>query len=469
MLQPYILARVVLGRHFDYVEIGTADFDTIAQQLANTHAVGLSVEPVEEHLRRLPSGPGYQQKVQAAVSEEDGWADLYVVRPEYMEPSCTSETLAGLGLPYCLPWWFRATASLNRPASLVEVHAGPKALEAQMTVKVQTLTYRSLLLLHNVTSIGILKIDTEGLDVQILRQALDHGAATGEFPERIQFEKNNLTDMSQAFSVYHALETMYDCWIPAAEDDVHCLRLRDLALGRPESTSGDSEEPLQPTWWRVELPGRVAVSAVRIHASPEDSRPGSWMMSVGNSPDPSENPACGRLAAELAPGSSWASACGAEGRFLALLAGRENSRQQPRPYRVEVLGAATPSGAWRASAGRECAATGRLFDGYDPACEARCREDEKCRFFTIYSSLWCATSASCDEDMPSSSSAITFSVQSSRSRPLRLGDARQSSEDWGGSPGRAIDGRLDPHFVAGSCSHTAGGDQESSPGAWWSA
>ena len=43
--------------------------------------------------------------------------------------------------PYCLPWWFRATASLHQPAKLVEVHAGSKALEAQMVVKVPTVTW----------------------------------------------------------------------------------------------------------------------------------------------------------------------------------------------------------------------------------------------------------------------------------------------------------------------------------------
>ena len=59
---------------------------------------------------------------------------------EYMEPACSNATVRQLGLPYCLPWWFRATASLHRPAPLVAVHAGDKALEAQMAVKVPTLS-----------------------------------------------------------------------------------------------------------------------------------------------------------------------------------------------------------------------------------------------------------------------------------------------------------------------------------------
>eukprot|EP00439_Symbiodinium_sp_Y106_P057486 s2217_g8.t1 len=154
------------GEAFDYVEIGTADFDTLAQRLQDVDVRGLSVEPVEEHLQRLPDRPK-KEKVAAAIAEDgrvlelaprplqvDGWADLYVVRPEYMEPQCSNETVASLGLRYCLPWWFRATASLGRPSSLVDVHAAEKATEAQMVVKVQTLTYRSLMERYNVTGPG---------------------------------------------------------------------------------------------------------------------------------------------------------------------------------------------------------------------------------------------------------------------------------------------------------------------------
>lgn len=73
---------------------------------------------------------------------------------------------------YCLPWWFRATASLHKPAALVDVHAGEKAVEAQMVVKVPTVSYASLMERFDVTSLHLLKIDTEGFDVLILRQML---------------------------------------------------------------------------------------------------------------------------------------------------------------------------------------------------------------------------------------------------------------------------------------------------------
>ena len=68
-------------------EIGTADFDTLAQQLHGTDAVGLSIEPVEEHFQQLPVKETSetkigQRKLWAAVAEQDGEAGLYVVRPD---------------------------------------------------------------------------------------------------------------------------------------------------------------------------------------------------------------------------------------------------------------------------------------------------------------------------------------------------------------------------------------------------
>ncbi|OLQ12033.1 hypothetical protein AK812_SmicGene4140 [Symbiodinium microadriaticum] len=311
------------GEAYDYVEIGTADFDTLAQRLQDVDVRGLSVEPVEEHLRRLPDRPK-KEKVAAAIAEVDGWADLYVVRPEYMEPQCSNETVASLGLRYCLPWWFRATASLGRPSSLVDVHAAEKAHEAQMVVKVQTLTYRSLMERYNVTSLRLLKIDTEGLDALILRQMLRYGEEVGFFPDRVQFERNNLTDFSGSQQTFDALQAAFDCWIPPAEDDVHCLRLVDIAPSRPTTASGSE---VDPPWVRVELPDRLPVPAVEL----PDRLPvpaatlladgytlSSIAYQVGDSRDASNHRTCGTLRPTLHGIAAVRCPAGVEGRFLTL-------------------------------------------------------------------------------------------------------------------------------------------------------
>ncbi|CAK9092374.1 unnamed protein product [Durusdinium trenchii] len=449
----------VQGLALDYLEIGTADFDTLAQQLHGTEGVaGLSVEPVEEHFQRLPERPPLLQKLRAAVAEADGEAELYVVRQEYMEPQCSNETVRELGLPYCLPWWFRATASLHRPAALVSVHAGPKALEAQVAMRVPTVSYASLMRRYGVTRLHLLKIDTEGFDVFILKQMLAWGEMTGQYPERLQFERNNLTDVQESQQILEALQAAYDCWIPAAEDDVQCLRLGDLAVGQPYASSGVS---FPTPWWRLQLPDRLQVAGVRISLEDKDS----LVVKVGDSLGIHLNRLCGPV--QSTETGAVVARCALEGRYVMLL-----GTSQPR--QVEVLGPRTAFGAFRLSLGQRCCHRGcnssdtSLFEGYDPQCERRCREDHSCHFFTSFNSLWCITYADCEEELPERDAAsVTFGLWPRELLPLPIlrSSAQQSSVDWGGEAHRAIDGIFDPHFLRGSCSHTAQESQNS----WWAA
>ena len=73
-----------------FVEIGTSDFDTLAHRFfAEGFWTGVSVEPIASYLERLPTRPGFT-KVNAVVSDVDGFQELFMV-PE--------ETIKALGLP----------------------------------------------------------------------------------------------------------------------------------------------------------------------------------------------------------------------------------------------------------------------------------------------------------------------------------------------------------------------------------
>lgn len=481
------------GLHYDFLEIGTADFDTLAQQLSTADGItGISVEPVLSHLNRLPRAEG-QHKVHAAISDADGMADLYVVRSEYMEPTCTAKTVQDLGIPYCLPWWFRATASLHSPSQLVEVHLGNLSPDAQMTIPVRTLTYRTLLEAYDVSSIEMLKIDTEGFDVQILRQVLSYGQASGMWPERIQFERNNLTVSPHASNVYGSLQRMYECLVPAGDEDVRCFRLRDILAGRPltpQSFVSVSElaNGFTDPWfsWAARLPERISVSFVRVavpDAWPHSSlgvQMALWEVTLGDLPTVARNKRCSRLRVALEPGTVGEFPCGDDGRYVGVLAIGPSplaTVAPPKLPRVEVLGVVTQRGAVRVLTGRRCCPNSCdepkwLFDGYASSCETRCRDNPACRFFTVYDSLWCSTSATCNEDTPTSlPSAITLSLEASLLLPIQLSNARQSSTSWGGTADRAIDGSDLAHFMSGHCSHTDegdGGDNRIS-GPWWTA
>ncbi|CAL1146209.1 unnamed protein product [Cladocopium goreaui] len=460
----------VCGVALDYIEIGTADFDTLAQQLHGTDPVGLSIEPVEEHFQQLPVKETSetkigQRKLWAAVAEQDGEADLYVVRPEYMEPQCSNATVRQLGLQYCLPWWFRATASLHKPAALVDVHAGEKAVEAQMVVKVPTVSYASLMERFDVTSLHLLKIDTEGFDVLILRQMLKWGKTTSQYPERVQFERNNLTDAREAEELFFELQAVYDCWAPATEDDVQCLRLGNIAAGDrlPTASSGWFHMEI-PSWWRMELPDRLTVAAVQLATSTGPSGP--MAVTVGDSPVVHQNRRCGHRSHGRSDDLvALVAHCALEGRYVGLLG---SSKAEDVEILVPLLGEAFRLSMGRVCCHRECNSTDtHLFEGYDPRCEERCRNDRNCRFFTSFSSLWCITYADCDEELLSLLPGTTFGIAQNEFLPLPLNEARQSSLDWGGEPERAIDGKFDPHFLMGSCSHTA--EETDSNGTWWAA
>lgn len=306
---------------------------------------------------------------------------------------------------YCLPWWFRATASLHKPAALVDVHAGEKAVEAQMVVKVPTVSYASLMERFDVTSLHLLKIDTEGFDVFILRQMLKWGKTTSQYPERVQFERNNLTDAREAEELFFELQAVYDCWAPATEDDVQCLRLGNIAAGDrlPTASSGWFHMEI-PSWWRMELPDRLTVAAVQLATSTGPSGP--MAVTVGDSPVVHQNRRCGHRSHGRS--DDLVAHCALEGRYVGLLG---SSKAEDVEILVPLLGEAFRLSMGRVCCHRECNSTDtHLFEGYDPRCEERCRNDRNCRFFTSFSSLWCITYADCDEELLSLLPGTTFGI-----------------------------------------------------------
>eukprot|EP00439_Symbiodinium_sp_Y106_P067830 s2346_g11.t1 len=195
---------------------------------------------------------------------------------------------------------------------------GPPELSATLPSGCSRLLKGTSVFQTLVTSLRLLKIDTEGLDALILRQMLRYGEEVGFFPDRVQFERNNLTDLTGSQQTFDALQAAFDCWIPPAEDplelsdDVHCLRLVDIAPSRPTMASGGE---VDPPWVRVELPDRLPVAGVRL--------PGGFLASplnasVGDSRDASHHRLCGTLRPTLHGIAAVRCPAGVEGRFLTL-------------------------------------------------------------------------------------------------------------------------------------------------------
>lgn len=167
--------------HYHFLEIGTSDFATLIQKARDPCIRGISVEPIQEYLDRLPSPPGVL-KICAAVSDTSGELLLYYVPDD-------------VRIAHGLPDWMKGTNSLGSPHPTVvrylDRHGLPQSLIATRAVPV--IEPRTLFQEHNIESLDLLKIDTEGHDTRILGRlltAMEWGECV--LPKAIRYEANGL-------------------------------------------------------------------------------------------------------------------------------------------------------------------------------------------------------------------------------------------------------------------------------------
>ena len=190
-------------RVFDFIEIGTSDFDTEIQK-ANGRR-GLSIEPIKRYLDALPDCPGVQ-KVHAAISNYDGHINIYSVEnPEQ----------------YGMPRWIRGCNSVNtyHPTTLRMVHEKRLDEREVFTVeRVRVMSFSTLVKEYNVCACRYLKIDTEGHDIVILESYLESG-----FPliPVVRFEANCLTDPQKVQDIQTKLQNVgYVSFVREGDDIV---------------------------------------------------------------------------------------------------------------------------------------------------------------------------------------------------------------------------------------------------------
>lgn len=188
--------RKTTKKHYDFIEIGTSDFNTLIQK-ATASTVGLSVEPMTNYLEKLPDKP-HVIKVNAAVSDKTGKMEIYYVPNDVREK-------------YGLPNWMKGTNKVGAPHPTVmrylKKHNLPESLMRKQTVPV--LSVRKLLSDYKVGSIGLLKIDTEGHDIVILRAYLKLAQTYPSLrAAKIIFESNALSSRAEVAEMVHELEIL---------------------------------------------------------------------------------------------------------------------------------------------------------------------------------------------------------------------------------------------------------------------
>lgn len=168
---------------FNYVDIGTSDFET-SLEICKPNETILLVEPLFTYLRNLPD-PSNAIKANFAISDNSGWGDIFYVPSETIEQ-------------HNLPYWVRGCNSLNKPHVNVTALNLPEGIV--QTQKVRTITFTQLVDIYEIEHIDQLKTDTEGHDHIILSSVIDainNGLTVNQIISEYKVDFGNLNEMSE--------------------------------------------------------------------------------------------------------------------------------------------------------------------------------------------------------------------------------------------------------------------------------
>ena len=141
-----------------YLQIGAFDGvsgDPIYPLIARHNLQGVVVEPQKDAFDRLKANYARFSQflfVNAAVTDRDGWSDLFRIRPGARGPE-----------------WLHQIASFDRNVLMRHAHMVPGLESMIEREQVRCLTFETLFKETGVESVDLLQIDAEGFDAEILR------------------------------------------------------------------------------------------------------------------------------------------------------------------------------------------------------------------------------------------------------------------------------------------------------------
>jgi FkbM family methyltransferase len=163
---------------FDFIEIGTCDFDTLLQSTSSK--IGLSIDPIKIYLDNLPDND-HVIKLNCAISDKDGEVEVFWISPDDIHK-------------YQLPVWLKGCNSIINPHPSAIKELRDRNLDnIYIKSKCKSMSWKSLVELYDIKQVDYLKIDTEGHDCFIINNILDFGKV---LPNRILFENNVLSEQS---------------------------------------------------------------------------------------------------------------------------------------------------------------------------------------------------------------------------------------------------------------------------------
>lgn len=171
---------------YDFVEIGTSDFDTLIQ-IADDNTVGLSIEPIGHYLDALPDKPKVKKiKVAVSLTNTEEFVEVFYLPENVIRETGIPIWLKGcncIGKYHLQHYYNHGIPNRNDLLDLVKIE------------KVPSIPIGKLLDDNNVTGIKYLKLDTEGADCDILEHYYEYlkYKPKSYYAHTIRFESNILS------------------------------------------------------------------------------------------------------------------------------------------------------------------------------------------------------------------------------------------------------------------------------------
>lgn len=168
---------------YDFIEIGTSDFDTEIQNCGDDK-IGLSIEPLIHYLDNLPNKKNVT-KVNAAVSNYNGFVDVYYLNEETIKK-------------FNLPDYVKGQNSIGNPHPEILNWFKHGLRNEDISKKtVPVINFETIITKYNVESLELLKVDTEGHDCTIMENYLDYASNNHNLlAKKIIFESNSLSNQT---------------------------------------------------------------------------------------------------------------------------------------------------------------------------------------------------------------------------------------------------------------------------------
>jgi hypothetical protein len=161
--------------NYDFIEIGTSNFDTLIQNSTNDIDIGISIDAVKYYIDNLPNKPNIK-KLNLGISNINSFIDVYYIPEEIIDKNNLQKWLKGC----------------NCIGNLHPLHIKHNLQKYVVCEKVKVITCYELFYQNKVKKVKYLKIDTEGHDIIILDSLFNYLKYLPSifYPDKILFETN---------------------------------------------------------------------------------------------------------------------------------------------------------------------------------------------------------------------------------------------------------------------------------------